>query len=184
MRCSAEPWGRSATLHTMRRIISLALIVVAALNAYRVAAEPSASPSAIPAVKQSATSKYPVAIEPKKVGTYPALTKSGGGYFYDDVLEYRVWIVPAGGGDDYFKAFATYEEAELFAQKTRGADKPLVLVRQLEHVNEPRKGVFERVVGERLTEWVPAWLEGTKRAEDSIAKFLANPRPMRTNQDK
>jgi len=169
----------------MRRIIPIPLIAaVITLNGFRAAAEPPASPSTTPAVKQATASKYPVAIDPKKVGTYPALTKSGGGYFYDDVLEYRVWIAPAGGGDDYFKAFSTYEEAELFAQKTRGTDKPLVLVRQLEHVNEPKKGVFERVVGERLTEWVPAWLEGTKRAEDSIAKFLANTRPMRTNQDK
>ena len=170
----------------MRRILPLALVVAAiTLNGFCVAAEPPAAPSPTPAAaKQAAASKYPGAIDPKKVGTYPALTKSGGGYFYDDVLEYRVWVSPAGGGDDYFKAFATYEDAERFAQKTRGAEKPLVLVRQLEYVNEPKKGVFERVVGERLTEWLPAWLEGSKRAEDSIAKFLANPRPMRTNPGK
>ena len=33
---------------------------------------------------------YPPAAYPEKVGTYPALCHSGGGYFYDDVLEYRV----------------------------------------------------------------------------------------------
>ena len=37
-------------------------------------------------------SAFPVAIDPARVGTYPADTKSGAGYFYDDVLEYRVWF--------------------------------------------------------------------------------------------
>jgi hypothetical protein len=37
---------------------------------------------------------YPNVINPSKVGTYPALVKSGGGYFYDEVLEYRVWVHP------------------------------------------------------------------------------------------
>jgi hypothetical protein len=95
--------------------------------------------------QKTATSKYPVAIDPTKVGTYPALTKSGGGYFYDDVLEYRVWITPPAGGADHYQAFPTYEEAEEFARKTSGAEKPLVLVRQLEHSNEPKPGVYERV---------------------------------------
>lgn len=39
-------------------------------------------------------SHYPAAIDSALVGTYPAHTKSGGGYFYDDVLEYRVWCRP------------------------------------------------------------------------------------------
>jgi len=32
-------------------------------------------------------SKYPEALDPNKVGHYPAATKSGGGYFYDELLE-------------------------------------------------------------------------------------------------
>jgi hypothetical protein len=38
--------------------------------------------------------KYPDVKEPEKVGTYPAEAKSGGGIFYDDILEYRVWVHP------------------------------------------------------------------------------------------
>lgn len=129
-------------------------------------------------------SKYPVATDPKKVGTYPALTKSGGGYFYDEVLEYRVWIHSPAGGDDSFHAFATYEHAEQFARQTTGAEKPLVLVRQLEHINEPKGGVYEHIKGDRLTEWLPEWLEGSKRADDSIANFLRNPRPMRISEER
>ena len=40
---------------------------------------------------------------------------SGAGYFYDDVLEYRVWVHPEAGGedlhdgDDYFLAFAKFD---------------------------------------------------------------------------
>ncbi len=53
------------------------------------------------------SSDYPVAVDLDKVGKYPALTKSGGGFVYDDVLEYRVWVHPEG--DDYYDAFATHE---------------------------------------------------------------------------
>ncbi|VDH00110.1 Uncharacterised protein [Helicobacter pametensis] len=58
-------------------------------------------------------SPYPSAAYPEKVGIYPAHCHSGSGYFYDDVLEYRVWCHPERGvpdlyeGDDYFHAFAT-----------------------------------------------------------------------------
>jgi len=38
-------------------------------------------------------------MNPNKVGTYPALAKSGAGYFYDEILEYRVWIHPADGSE-------------------------------------------------------------------------------------
>jgi hypothetical protein len=66
--------------------------------------------------------KFPAAVDPALVGEYPALAKSGGGYFFDDVLEYRVWCCPGPGeaeeaneeendGSDYYYAFATYEEA-------------------------------------------------------------------------
>jgi hypothetical protein len=122
--------------------------------------------------------KYPPAINPDKVGTYPAGTKSGAGMFYDDVLEYRVWIHPEAGGadlhqsEDYMYAFATHEEALKFAEKTKGAELPLALVLQTEHINEPRPGVFEHVREERITEWQANWLEGHKRAEESIPEFL------------
>ncbi|MFO1489913.1 MAG: GCN5 family acetyltransferase [Kiritimatiellia bacterium] len=127
----------------------------------------------------SVGSRLPLAVDAGKVGTYPSLVKSGGGYFYDDVLEYRVWIDPQSGGErlnegsDYFKAFSTYESAKRFSETTKGAEPPIVLVRQLEHVNEPKEGVFEHVTGERLTEWHIEWLEGSKRGPNSIADFLS-----------
>jgi hypothetical protein len=65
------------------------------------------------------SSAYPVAVDAKKVGSYPAWTKSGAGYFYDDVLEYQVWINPSEGGDDYYRALAKYEDAAAFS---RGAE--------------------------------------------------------------
>lgn len=43
---------------------------------------------------------FPVAVDEKMVGEYPAEAKSGGGYFYDDVLEYRVWCRPWLGAPD------------------------------------------------------------------------------------
>ncbi|WP_265595955.1 GCN5 family acetyltransferase [Verrucomicrobium sp. BvORR106] len=127
----------------------------------------------------SGISEHPLAVVAAKVGTYPALVKSGAGYFYDDVLEYRVWMHPERGapsldeeGGDYFVAFAQYEKALAFSKASPGAEEPLVLVRQMEYINEPEEGVYEAAKDERLTEWRVEWLEGSKRQPDSIEKFL------------
>ena len=116
------------------------------------------------------SSKYPVAVDPGKVGKYPALTKSGGGHVYDNVLEYRVWVHQ--GGDDYYHAFATYEEAMKFSKSIKNAEVPLVLVMQHEHINEPEPGKFEHIVGDRITEWRVEWLKGSKRGPETISNFL------------
>ncbi|MEB4592452.1 GCN5 family acetyltransferase [Candidatus Thiothrix sp. Deng01] len=122
---------------------------------------------------------YPKAIDPDMVGEYPASVKLGAGYFYDDVLEYRVWCYPELGspdeakGADYFRAFASYEEALAFSRTTRGAGLPLVLVRQWEWIHEPSKGVYLHEKGERLVEWQVRWLTGSRRGEDSIPAFFA-----------
>src|SRR6476660_9196911 len=73
---------------------------------------------------------YPDAVDPSLVGTYSALAKAGGGFVWDDVLEYRVWCHPEDGSDDYYHAFATYPEALAFARRTKQAEDPLVLIRQ------------------------------------------------------
>ena len=57
--------------------------------------------------------RYPDAIDASLVGTYPAQAHAGGGYVWDDVLEYRVWrhperrAVDREAGNDYYCAFAT-----------------------------------------------------------------------------
>jgi hypothetical protein len=69
---------------------------------------------------------------------YLPFAKSGADYFYDNELEYRVWLNPANGAEplngksDYFVAFAQYETANEFSKKAPSAEAPLVLVRQLE----------------------------------------------------
>jgi len=124
-----------------------------------------------------ASSQYPPAIDPSKVGSYPALTKSGAGYFYDDVLEFRVWIHPKGGGDVFYRAFASYEPALHFSKSTSGAEEPLVLVRQRKWVNGPEPGKFEPRSDERITEWQTVRLSrNTKRTEHSIERFLKEKR--------
>jgi len=117
-------------------------------------------------------SKYPRAVDPDKVGTYPLLCKSGAGYVYDDVLEYRVWV--HGGGDDTCKAFVSYEEAEAFSKLMDNAEPPLVLILQKEHINEPEPGKYEHIKDEepRITEWRPEWLEGAKRGPGTIERRI------------
>jgi hypothetical protein len=71
------------------------------------------------------TSAYPTAMDPARVGSYAGYAKTGAGYFYDEVLEYRVWLHPERGaqrlaGDaDYFAAFAEYELAAAFSKANR-----------------------------------------------------------------
>ena len=94
---------------------------------------------------------YPPVVDPALVGSYPALTHAGGGFVWDEVLEYRVWCHPELGssdeedGSDYFYAFATYEEAVAFAAATKGAEAPLALVLQREYIGEPHPGCYVHV---------------------------------------
>ena len=127
-------------------------------------------------------SGFPTALKPELVGEYPSQVKSGGGYFFDEVLEYRVWMCPSKGAkplagqDDYFFAFAEYERAAAFSQKTKGAEEPMVLIRQLQWIDEPAPGKYQVKQGERITEWRVAWLKGSKRGPHSVSEFLAKPR--------
>ena len=122
---------------------------------------------------------YPNSIDENLVGEYPAATKSGGGYFYDQVLEYRVWCRPWEGAPDefdgeiYYYPFHTYEEALEFSNNTKGSESPLVLVRQYEWVDEPEPKKFIHKTGERLTEWRVEWLPDSKREKNTIAKFIS-----------
>lgn len=123
-------------------------------------------------------SQYPRASDSNRVGTYPGAAMSGAGIFYDEVLEYRVWLHPEDGAEkkagdqDYFAAFARYENALAFSRRSRGAEPPLVLVRQKESINEPSPGKYEWVKEERITEWKPEWLDGSLRTPTSIPRFL------------
>jgi hypothetical protein len=123
-------------------------------------------------------SDFPDAIDPSMVGEYPALAKSGAGYFYDHVLEYRVWCHPERGaedlheGDDYYYPFETYAEALEFSRNNLGTEEPIALVKQLEWVNEPEIGVFEHKKEERITEWKAEWLSRGSRKQGAIEAFI------------
>jgi hypothetical protein len=126
---------------------------------------------------------YPDAIEPDKVGGYPALAGAGGGYVWDEVLEYRVWCHPERGapddcdGSDYYFAFATYAEALECSRDTAGAEVPLVLILQREHINEPEPGVYVHVTDERLAERPVEFLRRPRRTASTIPDFLAQDAP-------
>jgi len=126
---------------------------------------------------------YPDAVDPSLVGSYAGLAKAGGGYVWDEVLEYRVWCHPERGapdldeGNDYYYAFASYQEALDFASETQGAEKPLALIRQLEHIAEPEPGRYLHVKEERITEWPVEFLTRPRRTPRTIPDFLAPDAP-------
>jgi hypothetical protein len=115
---------------------------------------------------------YPEASYPAKVGSYPAITFSGGGYVYDDVLEYRVWEHPVNK-PARFEAFANYNEALLYSNSNKHAEKPLVLVLQKEYIDEKKPGKFILKQGPRLTEWLVEWLVDSKRTQEKIEEILS-----------
>lgn len=122
---------------------------------------------------------YPDAVDPDRVGAYPALAKAGGGYVWDEVLEYRVWCHPERGaadlndGSDYYRAFATYADALAFSQATKGAEAPLALIRQAEYIDEPKPGDFRHVKEVRITEWPVEFLRRPRRQPQTIPDFLS-----------
>lgn len=126
---------------------------------------------------------YPNAIEPGKVGSYPAVAAAGGGYVWDEVLEYRVWRHPERGasddhsGNDYYFAFATYAEASDCSRTTRGAEQPLALILQREYIDEPAPGRYVHVAKERLVEWPVEFLSRPRRTKATIPDFLAPDAP-------
>ncbi len=123
--------------------------------------------------------KYPNAIDPSKVGTYPAAAGTGGGYVWDEVLEYRVWCHPerrapdVRDGNDYFYAFATYSEALEYSLNTPGAEQPLALILQREYINETQPGNFVHVVEERIAEWSVEFLQRPRRTPATIPDFFS-----------
>ncbi|WOK07730.1 hypothetical protein RT717_03715 [Imperialibacter roseus] len=129
-------------------------------------------------------SKYPDVKDPNLVGTYPPVVKAGGGFVWDDVLEYRVWCHPHDGapdlydGDDYYYAFGSFEEAFEFSQNNAGCEEPLALILQTEHINEPEPGLYVLVQTERLTEWPAHFLSRPRRTKELIDRFFsADPGP-------
>jgi hypothetical protein len=107
-----------------------------------------------------------------RVGQYPVLVKSGGGYLYDKVLEYRVWVHDIV---DHFRAFKTYEEALRYSRKTPGAEEPLALVLQKPGHwvwLDEKHGSVEIGKTERIAEWKVEWLLDHKYSKAKLAKVL------------
>lgn len=124
-------------------------------------------------------SQFPKVKDPTMIGKYPALVNSGGGYVWDDVLEYRVWCHPEDGapdiedGDDYYYMFETYEEALEYSQLNQGCEEPIALILQKEYIDEPEPGGYIHVKKERITEWPVEFLLRPRRTENTISDFLS-----------
>ncbi|MFB9841410.1 GCN5 family acetyltransferase [Mucilaginibacter ginsenosidivorans] len=128
-------------------------------------------------------SKYPKVKDIELVGTYPATVESGGGYVWDEVLEYRVWCHPERGapdiddGNDYYYVFETCEDALEYSESNPGTESPLALILQEEHINEPEQGHYVHVKEPRITEWHVEFLNRPKRNADTIPNFFSPDAP-------
>ena len=127
--------------------------------------------------------RFPRAIDPARVGKYPASCCAGGGFVWDAVLEYRVWCHPEGGapdkedGNDYYYAFASYSDALRFSKESAGAEKPLALILQKEYIAEPSPGEYAHVKKRRITEWPVVFLSRPRRTKSTIPDFLSPSAP-------
>lgn len=126
---------------------------------------------------------YPKVLDENKIGEYPGFVKSGGGYVWDEVLEYRVWCHPENGaedlddGSDYFYSFASYDEALEFSKNNNGSEEPIALILQKEFIDEPAPGKYIHVKQERLTEWPVDFLNRPRRNSNTIPDFLSPDAP-------
>lgn len=132
-----------------------------------------------------AGSLYPAVMDPERVGSYPANAFAGGGYVWDEVLEYRVWCSPhegapegkEGDSSDYYYVFGTYEDAISYSQNNPGTEEPLALVLQREYIDEPEPGDYRHIKTERVTEWPVEFLERPRTDEATLTKFFAADAP-------
>lgn len=119
---------------------------------------------------------YPKVKDTKMVGEYPALSKAGGGFVWDEVIEYRVWC-HSEKGDDYYYAFEDFETAMECSQEERDAEKPLALILQREYIEEPEPERYIHVKEERITEWPVEFLTRPKRMSNTIPDFISPDAP-------
>ncbi len=103
---------------------------------------------------------------------------------WDEVLEYRVWCHPKDGGDDYFYADCSYDEARQAADSLRSTDEslaevesPLALILQRERIDEPETGRYVHVTTELMAEWPVEFLRRPRRTASTIPDFLAPDAP-------
>jgi len=97
-------------------------------------------------------SKYPVAYDKAKVGTYPWWTHAGGGLRYDKLLEFRVWF--SVGSKAHVKAFPTAEAALRYRPLGSAYNTHRVcLVSQDWWISEEPGEPRYRVNSSRVTEW-------------------------------
>jgi hypothetical protein len=61
--------------------------------------------------------EYPDAVDASLVGTFSALARSGGGYVWDAVLEYRVWCHPERGAPNLWMATITIKHSVLMPRR-------------------------------------------------------------------
>jgi hypothetical protein len=127
--------------------------------------------------------EYPKVFDENKVGEYPALAKAGGGYVWDEVLEYRVWCHPEIGakdlenGNDYFYTFKNYEDANEFYIENKGTEEPLALILQKEYIDEHEPGQFIHMKERRITEWPVQFLSRPRRDKNTLPNFFAPDAP-------
>jgi hypothetical protein len=129
--------------------------------------------------------QYPEVRDKKLVGTYPAFGFSGGGYVWDDVLEYRVWCHPERGAPDVFEGdyyyyyyyyyyyFDNFQDALDYTKENIGTEEPLALILQKEYIDEPEPGNYVHIKEERITEWHVGFLSRPRRDENMIPDFFS-----------
>lgn len=125
----------------------------------------------------------PTVLDPAQVGKYSAIAESGGGYVWDEVLEYRVWCHPERGapdecnGSDYFYPFDSYAEALEYSENNPGCEAPLALILQREYIDESEPGQYRHIREKRIAEWPVEFLSRPRRNERTIPDFLAPDAP-------
>jgi putative acetyltransferase len=122
--------------------------------------------------REHVSSDYPLPDDLAAVGTHAAAAARDSGVFYDDVLEYRLWVRRPATTEELMFAFPTVEDAHE-ARTALGRDARLcVLVQQREPIERMEDGSYVQRSEPRRVEWPITWLVDGRPGEDAVQEVL------------
>lgn len=126
----------------------------------------------------------PDAIDSQKVGYYGHADSYNDGYFWDELLEYRVRCraLPTDEEEELLYCFRDYPSAFEFYKKTPTAQELNALVLQKESITRLNRNEFKHITTPRTAEWPAHFLMRPQGSASFIAKFLTLSTPQQKKE--
>ncbi len=116
----------------------------------------------------------PSAVDHQKVGYYGNAESYNDGYFWDELLEYRVRCraLPNDEEEELLYCFKDYQSAFTFYKKTPTTQELNALILQKEHITRLNRNAFKHIDTPRMVEWPAHFLMRPQGSTAFIITFL------------